>query len=351
MQENPDSLLVRLHQVLAAIQGNLYILITQLDPDAMGAAVAFATALRYLKKTAGFVGDVRIAYCGRLGHAQNRAIFNSCNLGSQMFPIEQMVLEPDDRLALVDSSDVQDSRLPKGMLPISPVLVIDHHRSEGLPPEDETHFYWIEDGMGAASTLVVELLLAINAPISENLALLLTLGIYSDTKALASAHRRDRDAYGAMTKFVKPADLNRLLHYTLPKSHFKNLLYALSHQEQRGGRLVVGAGELAEEDGDDLSTIADYLLRCEGVSLVIVWGIIGKVVRISARTSDITIPLDKFLKDRFGPHCSGAKFTPDGRGEGGARLSLDLGIWMSPNVRAQAEALVSVRIQDLIFES
>lgn len=43
-------------------------------------------------------------------------------------------------------------------------------------------------------------------------------------------------------------------------------------------------------------------------------------MRISARSTDLSTPLDEFLGERFGSD-SGAKVAPDGRDEGGALLN------------------------------
>jgi hypothetical protein len=104
--------------------------------------------------------------------------------------------------------------------------------------------------------------------------------------------------------------------------------------------------------------MADLFIRVEGISLVVVWGIIenpsiadGVNVRLSARSENLSIPLETFLRDRFGPTC-GAKFTPTGRGEGGALLKLVLPNWLVDNENGggkELEALVGSQIEKLVF--
>ena len=120
-------------------------------------------------------------------------------------------------------------------------------------------------------------------------------------------------------------------------------------RELRGGRLLASVGHIRPEEGDDLSTFANHFLRRDGVTLAVVWGIIDNTVRISARNANLSSPLDAFLHDRFG-ESSGAKLAPDGRGEGGARLRLDLGLWLSDATRSQVEEMVSARLKELIFD-
>lgn len=325
--------------------GDLAILIGQIDPDALGAAFGLQEILESLRGVE--TGEIKIAYCGKVGHPQNRAIINRCNLRNKMIRVGELELAGADRMALVDSCSLQDSRFPEDMLPLRPIIVIDHHKSELENPERE-HFYWVEE-LGAASTLIVELAQALDIEFSHDLNLLLSMGIYTDTKALVGASERDRQAYGTVTADLRAEEMNRLINYTLPGSYFGNLQRALDNMEEADGRLVAGVGQLKAEEGDDLSAIADELLRKSGVNLVVVWGIVGKKVRISARSSDLSIPLDEFLESRFGKDSSGAKLTPDGRGEGGALVELDLGIWMSDSVQEQTEALVRTRMREMVL--
>ena len=322
-----------------------YIIVSQVDPDALGGAMGLSAILRKMKPNK--KDDVRILYCGEVGRAQNRAIINKFDLSKFMLPIAGFSEKEIKNAILVDSSSLADGRVPEFLHSIAPSIIIDHHRSD-IIEEADNQFVWLED-LGSSSTMIVELAEATQTEIGESLALLLAIGIYTDTKALVAASARDRNAYGKVTQNISPFELSRLIYHPLPESHFKNFAYALNHMEQKSGRLVVNAGEIRPEDGDDLASIADELLRKETVLLVVVWGIIGNTVRISARTTDLSLPLDKFLKDRFGAESGGAKFTPDYRGEGGARINLGLGIWMSEKVRKEAEALVNARMKELIF--
>ncbi len=335
--------LKRLRTIIAALKPPVAVVVTQVDPDAIAAAVAMTFLLSELRPDL----SVQIITCGTAGHPQNRSLVNRCNLKSILLPITTLQHNPDITTILVDSSSSMDNRLPAGLL-LDPVIVIDHHRGSDLV-DDEDHFVWVED-VGASCTLITELLEAMEQTIAPetNLPLLLAMGIYTDTRGLISAGARDRRAYDTLIAAVDPSDFKSVIDYPLPESHFANFRHALLHHEQRGSRLIASVGSIHPEDGDDLSTFADYFLRKDGVTLVVVWGIIGTTVRISARNANLSAPLDEFLQARFGDD-SGAKLTPDGKGEGGARLKLELGLWMSHSNREQVEALVSGRLKELIF--
>lgn len=328
---------------IANSAGGLVILITQPDPDSLGGAMGLAAILENITGR-----PVRMCYSGVFGHPQNRSIANMFDLYHRMIPIQDFKIGQAERFVLVDSSDLHDVRAPKEMLPLDPCIVVDHHRGE-LAPEGDDHFFWVED-MGSASTLVVELAVATKTPIDNKLALLLALGIYTDSQALVSANPRDRDAYGIVTQQVEPHSMAKLIKFALPNSYFETLNYALNNLDQRGGKLLVSAGFLKPENGDDLSTIADYLFRKEGVSLVIVWGLIGNTLRVSARSTDITIPLAHFLQERFGRHAAGAKLTPDGHSEGGGSIILELGLLAEvAGAKKELEAWVNACMKELVF--
>ena len=155
--------------------------------------------------------------------------------------------------------------------------------------------------------------------------------------------------YNKVSSVVDRQELAQLFNYPLPPSYFANFKHALVHERREGSNVVTNIGIVPADQGDDLSTIADGFIRMSGVTLVVVWGIIGNVVRISARNTDISQPLDILLKACFGPTC-GAKLTSIGKGVGGGMLSLELGIWNTPETREQVVAMVDRYIASRVFK-
>jgi nanoRNase/pAp phosphatase (c-di-AMP/oligoRNAs hydrolase) len=310
----------RFERIVNTIEiGPVAILISQVDPDAVGSAFGLKFILEQK-----FGKECKIYYSGTIDHPQNKAICNKYNLLSQMKLISQEGLA-GKFTALVDSSLTNDGRFGLNK-PIEPNIVIDHHR-DGTVEESDDKFIWIED-VGASCTLVCELMQHFLEPIDipQMIATLLTLGIHTDTKGLLGASDRDREAFNNMADLVSYEEISAIINYTIPTTHFKYLESALHDRVISDGRLVTGVGFMQPNDGDHLAVIADYLVRMEGVSLVLVWGIIGNKVRVSARSDNLSINLSDFLRQKIGP-ISGAKITPDGRGEGGGQLDLNLGIW------------------------
>lgn len=331
--------------VIARQTGTAIIVVTQVDPDALGAAFGMIRIMEHLGKRA------KIFYAGSIAHPQNRAIVNRCNLAPRMRKMKELTTEElgANFCIFVDSSSINDARLGELKGKINPVAVIDHHRDSDIAP-NENSYLLIEDA-GACSSLIVEMMQALAIDLTEDdklLATIIAMGIYTDTKSLAATNKRDLEAYTYIVQFANSSSLMEFIDFPLPTTFYKNLHAVLENSCQQSGRLVTNIGYVTANEGDDLSTIADLLVRSESASLVVVWGIVGNVVRISARNTDISVPLDQFLKDRFGP-TTGAKLTPDGRGEGGGIIELDLGFWIGATNKDDILKMVSERIKELVF--
>ncbi len=296
------------------------ILVTQVDPDALASAFA-------LKQIIG--KNAQIHYLGEAGHPQNRAMINKFNLSSEM----KHGYPDSNNVCLVDGHSLRDAGVTINPL----VAIIDHHRGTPAPAE-----FVIQEEVGACSTLLVELL----EDIDERLATLLALGIYTDTRALTSVTERDMSAYQRVYSLCNKQQFLEIINYSLPGSHFKNLTYALNHLTRNDdGKCLVSVGYIDEETGDDISSIADYMMRLDSCSLVAVWGIVNNShVRLSVRSTDLSTPLDQFLAKRFN---GGAKLTPDGVGVGGAII--DLGIWVTESNKEDVANMVTKRLEELIL--
>jgi len=343
------SKLNELKEVLGEMKGPLNILIAQFDPDAVASALGLSLIVKELADM-----ESSVYYFGNIGHPQNRCLVNKYDLKRKIIPFENGDIESGD-IALVDSYDIKDGRITVQTDLSAPKIIIDHHRGEASNSQKEkVEFSWIED-IGAASTMVVELLKELDNiedyfsnETGQMLATILALGIYTDTNKLISGSQRDREAYGYVTQFVSGTEMSQLIDYPLSETYFDNLKTALNNYLRKGSRVIARVGTISNITGDDLSTIADQFLRIQGVTMVVIWGIIGQKVRISARSRDLSTHLDEFLEKKFGK-SSGAKLTPDGRGEGGASIDLNLGFWYSEEVKEEIEILVTKRLREVMF--
>jgi nanoRNase/pAp phosphatase (c-di-AMP/oligoRNAs hydrolase) len=228
--------------------------------------------------------------------------------------------------------------------------VIDHHRGSELQ-ENENNFIWIED-IGAASTLVVELIQAAGIEVVEEkqfIFALLALGIHNDTSSMRCDGKRDREAFHFARSHCSTEEFYKLTDYTLPESYFDYIGSSYVSRSRQGSKMVMGAGKILSKHGDVLSKIADEAIQMEGVSLVVVWAIINDEVRLCARSNDLSNPLDDLLKQRFGPNSGGAKQSFGGKGIGGAKLDLNFGFWAGSEVDQEVRQVVDKKIQTLVF--
>ena len=347
----------------ASEAGEFAIVVAQIDPDALGSAFGMEEILTKL------LGQkVSIYYSGKVAHPQNEALCNKYNLIGRMKPIRDLYeVKGDEELVcktpnvvLVDSCLSRDGRLPA---PVHPVIVVDHHRNSDVEEHVNTFVWLDEDGCGSASTMVAELLSEM-APddheIRGDLAVMLALGIYSDTKARNRAGTRDEAAYMWCKRYADNTDLIRLILYKRPFSFLKNLAkgvgYIEAHDTYRQGRILAGLGRLPEKQGDDLAMVADELLRTIGAPLAGTWAVIEVKdpqtneitlkLRFCARSEEIGINLASTLQARFGKN-SGAKILPDGTGEGGALFEFPTVQWIEDY---EMEEIAHKRIMAWFFE-
>ncbi|MBF0458294.1 MAG: DHH family phosphoesterase [Nitrospirae bacterium] len=322
----------------------LPIVITQIDPDAIGSAML----LRYIAMKSG--KDVTIYYCGHFGHPQNRTMFTLFDLGSIMFPIKEMPKEIKT-CAIVDSSQVNDSRLLGRV--IIPIIVIDHHDIDTKIKEEygENGFILI-DRVGAAATLLTELLFAMDYTLPKNSkeATLGALAIFTDTKMLINATERDVLAYSKLLEFTDKEVFRQLQSYPLPQRFFEHFKDAINNWKMKEGRLVTGIGFVSSKDADQLAIIADSLIRMPEIQVAVTWGIVdNSVVRISARCTDPSMSFHDFLSERFGGN-SGVKTSSMGIAEGGAFIKLPSGFWAGDELKGEMLSLVKRKMDHLILE-
>lgn len=372
----------RLQRFLHSVQnlpGNQYcnIIIAQVDPDAMGSAFGVAEMLQIMGL------ETAIWHGGGISHPQNHCLRNRFNLGAEMQHISKfsprvsededgIVAVRDNNFVIVDSNRGKDSRLP---YEIVPCIVIDHHKQSDLHDDGyftDQGFLWLDEYAGSASTMVIELLQqAIEAgmmpegwKMSEKLATLLALGVYSDTKSLISGGERDHRAFSWVQQWTNEATISTLIDYPLEESNIQNIRKGLTIYKENApygykhhnAHLLSGLGIVESYDADDLSTVADILLRKTGVDIAITWGGVRFVdddtgdevikIRVCARSQTLRHDLADFLRKLFKDRC-GAKQLPDGRGEGGAMFELHHDGWMNPEEMLQ---IVGRRMAEWLFD-
>lgn len=310
-------------QVIRQSKDDIYVVLAQLDPDAIGAAALFRTICRHFER------KIKIRYAGALDHPQNECIFNVFELDKTFARLPGTLPEKAE-IALLDSAMTCDARMGCG--PLSPKYIIDHHMSAPEPPDNS--WYFIES-FGSCCTILSLMIkhFQIEFDETDDAPTLGAIGIYGDTDKFKSAATTEPDieAFYSLMRYGDWEQFRRVNDFKFPSDYYRILEVVLRNSKVNNTVLVSCAGYLKEDQGVYLAIIADELMRQEGISTVITWGVLGDHLIVKARSSNNSIRLDRFLKEKFGETCAGAKSRA-----GGANVHLG---FMSPQTKNR-EALL-----------
>ena len=264
------------------------------DPDAMASAMA-VRAIAEQTET-----EAEIHYAGQIRHPENRAFRTVLE-----FDCEQIEsasdLEPYDGVVLVDHNT------PRGFVDaehVEPIAVIDHHPGNGTGER----FTDVREEYGAAASILTEYLAELDAEFTHNgsdlddefvvtsgLATGLTYGIQSDTQNLTNGCT-ELD-FAACAKLFPAADEELLHRIATPKvSHdvLRVKATAINDVRIQGSFGVCNVGEVSNIDA--LPQAVDELMRLEGTSAVVLYGVNDGTVHISARSTDDRVHMGECLQ-------------------------------------------------------
>jgi len=300
------------------------IVFSQPDPDAIGSALGLEFLIKNLTEK-----PVQIKYTGAIGHAQNKQLVNVYDLKTRIQRLDIAKAEEefkDKTICLVDSSQLKDERLGfKFAEDNPPAIVIDHHRNSEFE-QKESNFILVDLQVKSASTLITELILEFDLlnKLKENnpTIICLTLGIYTDTSRLTRAAERDLKAYMELSKLINKNEFAEIINYKKPYKYLSLKATAYNNLNRKEERIIADVGFIDTVDEDSLAMIADEIILTEGISLVVVWGIVGNQIKIKIRSSNIANPLNEWIQERFMSY-GGAK-NSNGIALGGCSIPLEL---------------------------
>jgi len=261
------------------------------DPD----AIASALALRQIAKHVGVSAD--ILYRGEIGHHVNRAFVNI--LGIEMIQIEHAdVLKGYGKLALVDAT------VPGVHNPLSPPpegkvnIIIDHHTANNKE-KVAADFIEVQPDSGATSTIMTRYLQELDIPVDKVLATALLHGIRTDTGGFKrETHPSDFSA-AAFLHLKADKDLLEQIETPPMSTEMLNVVgNAIQHKKIKGSYLITNVGEVANLDA--IPQAADYLLKLEGISTVVVIGLVEDMICVSGRSKDIRVNIGDAFVRAFG---------------------------------------------------
>ena len=243
------------------------------DPDAL--AAAFALQHLILVKTG---QEATIAFGGVIGRRENLVMVSE--LGIKSKPIEDLDLDTFNAICMVDTQPGTGNN----SYPIDRRvdLVIDHHQLR-----EQTHSCrWVDvrPEYGASASILFEYLQSQEVKIATKLATILFYAIKSETEDLGRDWTKsDRDAY----LHLMPLCNNRILHeISRPKSsrlYFKYFESGLKNAKIYGNVLIFNLYDI--DLPEIVAEIADFLMRVEGIEIVLGMGCYLDDGVLSMRTS------------------------------------------------------------------
>jgi nanoRNase/pAp phosphatase (c-di-AMP/oligoRNAs hydrolase) len=172
-------------------------------------------------------------------------------------------------------------------------IVIDHH-----PLREATKkCRWVDvrDDYGVTATILYEYLLAQNIPISTKMATALFYAIKSDTQDLGrEANQPDRDAYLHLFPLSNKRLLYEITNPKLPMEHFRTIHRGVENATIHGKLLVVNLQRICFPEV--VSEMADYLVRLQGIEIVLSMGNYNNEMILSIRTTSHLLNAGEIIK-------------------------------------------------------
>lgn len=265
------------------------------DPDCISSALS----LQMIAQKMGVHSD--LFHGGQIGFSENRILVEILDLTLiNPQPGKKIDFSRYDLTAFVDHSPWDYTSIARD---ITPDIVIDHH----LPPKYPVRFTDVRETAGATSTILLEYLLLFDIEISSKLATALFYGLLVDTNNLRRGiSTADIEALHVLRDKIDPELLSRIERVGfmkgMRKSHedtdFLDVLgEALKNVEVVDNVAFSYVGKVKYRDA--VSHSADFLLKMEHIDMVMVYGIVGDLLYISARSWDGKVHIGQLMKNAF----------------------------------------------------
>jgi nanoRNase/pAp phosphatase (c-di-AMP/oligoRNAs hydrolase) len=243
------------------------------DPD----AIASGWALRWLI-TEKLGKPVRLIGGGAIVRAENR------HMVKLLVPPIELVdeIEVDQRTAtvLVDCSSTMSNHLLSNCR-LQPIAVIDHHEVRG--PRQRLAFRDIRPRIAASATIVASYLKDEHLEPPSDLATALLYGIQTETQGSETHYTPlDRRIVTWLVKYADPGKLAEIQNAPLTREYFADLVLALQSTFAYDEAAICFLPRA--EGPETVGEVADLLIRCAGVKMVLCGAAVGEDLFISVRT-------------------------------------------------------------------
>lgn len=212
-----------------------------------------------------------------------------------------------------------------------PDWMIDHHPDKEIPTSDIIDL----QPVGSCATILTEYLQAFDVKFDlENaydkaVATALMLGLMSDTDNLLNDNvdkKRDLDTFIYLKERYDQDAYIRIMKYDYPVHFYENMQQATKHIAEPFA--VLSLGFLKEERLGSIPHIADYWIRRERITMVVVFAVCGKEITASVRAKEgCPYKASEIAKMMFPTGTAGGR----GRDMGGASVVIN-GFWDVENL-------------------
>lgn len=243
------------------------------DPDALAASYALRHLL--LVKTG---QEATIAFGGGIGRGENQVMVQRLEIPT--VPIETLDLKDFNVVCMVDCQPGTGNNAIPAEAKVD--LVIDHHALRG--ETEACRWVDVRPDYGAAASILFEYLVAHEVNIATKLATLLFYAIKSETQSLGRDWTgADREAYLQLLPLSNNRILYEITHPKSPRAYFRYFDSGLNNAQIYEDLLVFSLPQV--DHPEIIAEIADFLMRVEGVNLVLGIGCYQEEGILSLRTS------------------------------------------------------------------
>lgn len=258
------------------------------DPDAL--AAAFALQHLILIKTG---QEAVIAFGGGIGRRENLVMVKQLEIKAQS--INDLNLDSYNAVCMVDTQpETGNNSYPSGR---RVDMVIDHHQIK----EQTQSCRWVDvrPEYGASASILFEYLQSQGVKIATKLATILFYAIKSETEDLGRDWTKsDRDAYLKLMPLCNNRILHEITHPKSSRAYFKYFETGIKNAKIYGNALFFNLYKI--DHPEIVAEIADFLMRVEGIEIVLGLGCYEKEGVLSMRTSHSETHAGKLMQAVIG---------------------------------------------------
>lgn len=245
------------------------------DPDALASSLALCKLLSKRIPTA----KVSVSIKGRIVGGMNNMFAEQADL--ELVPWHDSALGDYDAIVLLDTqTHFANSPLPAG---VTPIAVIDHHRSLKRIPKKTSSFVDIRTDVGASASLIFSYYMELEEDIDRELAATLLYAIESDLAGTAGKPGElDNIALSSLTLLADTRMLYEMRYVDLPQNYYIAYANGLNNATYYEDALVSHLGEI--DTPEKPAIIADFLLRFDQVQWALITATINGNLVLSLRT-------------------------------------------------------------------